>query len=137
MLFGPKWWTETLPTRLEVITLNLHTSFPTSLFFKFFFFFHDSGAKVKDFQIPDSADAALIAEVNHYRNYSDITRIKLETQAAFTKERANHLQLKLQVKQKKIIIDILQGKIEKLQTEKTTLLSNKTALGEVATCLWY
>ncbi|KAM6912269.1 uncharacterized protein FYW49_010784 [Xenentodon cancila] len=86
------------------------------------------GAKAKDFQIPLSADAGLIAEVNHFRNQSDIIRAKMEAQSALAKERANHLQMKLQIKQKKMVLDILQGKIEKLQTEKASLQSNKTGL---------
>ncbi|XP_061599041.1 C-type lectin domain family 4 member M-like isoform X2 [Cololabis saira] len=85
-------------------------------------------AKAKDFQLPPSADAALIAELNHFRNHSGIIRAKLNAESALMRERTNHLQMKLQIKQKKTVVDILQGKIEKLQIEKSSLHTNKTVL---------
>ena len=67
--------------------------------------------------------------MNYLRNHSDVIRAKLEAQMALTKERANHVQLKLQVKQEKAVTDSLQGRIETLHAEKDKLQYNKTTLG--------
>ncbi|XP_044023024.1 C-type lectin domain family 4 member M-like isoform X2 [Siniperca chuatsi] len=81
-------------------------------------------------QVPNSAATPLIIEMNYLRNHSDIIRTKLEAQAAIAKERASHVQLKLQIKQQKTLTDSLQRQIETLHTEKTNLQSNKTTLEE-------
>ncbi|XP_071355031.1 macrophage mannose receptor 1-like [Trachinotus anak] len=87
-------------------------------------------AKAQDLQISYSAAAPLIAELNHLRNHSGIIKAKVEAQAALMRERASHLQLKLQVNQKKTISDGLQEQLETLYTEKTNIKSNLTALEE-------
>lgn len=87
-------------------------------------------AKAKDLQTDQAAATPLIIERNYLRNQSDIIRAKLEAQAALARERTNHVQLKLQVKQKKTSTDVLQKKIETLLTEKTNLQINKTTLEE-------
>lgn len=92
--------------------------------------FHASGAKAQDLQVPNSAATPIIIEMNYLRNHSDIVRAKLEAQAALAKERANHVQLKLQMKQQKTLTDNLQGRIETLLSEKTNLQSNKSTLGK-------
>lgn len=91
--------------------------------------FHASGGKAKDLQVPHSAATPLIVELNYLRNQSDIIKDKMEAQMALVRERTSHLQLKLNVKQKKTITDGLQRKIETLLTEKTKLQTNKTSLG--------
>ncbi|XP_040915996.1 C-type lectin domain family 7 member A-like [Toxotes jaculatrix] len=85
-------------------------------------------AKAKDLEIPYSAATPLIVEMNYLRNHSGIIRAKVEAEAALVRERASHLQLKLQVNQKKTLSDVLQKQIETLQTEKTNLKTNKTTL---------
>lgn len=94
--------------------------------------FPASGAKAQDLQVPNSAATPVIIEMNYLRNHSNIIRAKLEAQAALTKERTNHVQLKLQVKQQKTLTDSLQGQIETLHNEKTNLQSNKTVLGKTS-----
>jgi len=92
----------------------------------------DSGAKAKDLQISDSSATSLMVELNYLRNHSDVIRAKTEAQAALVTERANHLQLKLQVKQKMAITDILQGRIEILEIERANILTNRSTLGKTA-----
>ncbi|MEQ2229475.1 hypothetical protein ILYODFUR_019137 [Ilyodon furcidens] len=84
-------------------------------------------ANAKDLQIPDLAASPLLVEVNFLRNHTEIIRDKLEAQNTLKKERTNHVQLKLEVKQKKILTDSLQTKISMLQTMKTKLQSNTSA----------
>lgn len=84
-------------------------------------------AKAKDFEIPQSAAIPLVIERNFLRNHSSIIKAKVEAQLALAKERTSHLQLKLEVKQKKTLIDSLQAEIETLHKEKTILQSNKTS----------
>lgn len=91
--------------------------------------FPPSGGKAKDFQISHSAATPLMVELNFLRNHSGIIKDKVKAQAALVRERANHLQLKMQVKQKKTITDAFQSKIETLKTEKIKLQGNKTSLG--------
>ncbi|XP_047467397.1 CD209 antigen-like protein B [Mugil cephalus] len=85
-------------------------------------------AKAKDLEVPQSDAAPLTVELNYLRNRSGIIQAKLDAQAKLVKERNNHVELKLQVKQKKALTDTLQRRIETLQIEKTSLQSNKTAL---------
>lgn len=85
-------------------------------------------ANAKDLQIPDLAASPLLVEVNFLRNHTEIIREQLEAQNILEKERANHIQLQLEVKQKKALTDSLQWKISILQTEKTNLQSNTSAL---------
>ncbi|XP_047467267.1 uncharacterized protein LOC125023800 [Mugil cephalus] len=87
-----------------------------------------TGAKAKDLEVPQSDAAPLTVELNYLRNRSGIIQAKLDAQAKLVKERNNHVELKLQVKQKKALTDTLQRRIETLQIEKTSLQSNKTAL---------
>ncbi|KAM3594112.1 uncharacterized protein V6R79_002435 [Siganus canaliculatus] len=85
-------------------------------------------AKAQNLQVSNFAAASVIAEINFFRNQSHITRAKLDAQAALQRERTNHVKLKLQIKQEKVQTDSIMGQIEKLQTEKTHLQSNKTGL---------
>ncbi|KAM9708186.1 C-type lectin domain family 4 member G-like isoform 1-T1 [Menidia menidia] len=85
-------------------------------------------AKAKDLRMLDSAATPQLLKMNFLRNHSDVIKAKTEAQEALEKERQNHVQLKLQVMQKKAITDILQGKIEILQTEKINIQKNKTTL---------
>ncbi|XP_051240751.1 CD209 antigen-like protein E isoform X2 [Dicentrarchus labrax] len=89
-------------------------------------------AKAQDIylQVPDSAATPLIIEMNYLRNHSGIIRAKLEAQAALAKQRASHVQVKMEVKQQQTLTDSLQRQIETLHTEKTNLLSEKTSLEE-------
>ncbi|XP_003453177.2 CD209 antigen-like protein E isoform X1 [Oreochromis niloticus] len=86
--------------------------------------------KAKDFQVSDSAVSPLLIEMNHLRNHSGIVKERLEAQAKLVKERANHVQLKLQVKQMKVENDLLQRQIETLNAAKSNLQTNKTLLEE-------
>ncbi|KAM9842957.1 C-type lectin domain family 3 member A-like [Aulostomus maculatus] len=90
-------------------------------------------AKAKEdyLQVPDSAATPLIIERNFLRNHSEIVKAKVEAEAALARERTNHVQLKLQIKQQKTLSDNLQSQIEILQTQKEKLQSNKTTLGWV------
>ncbi|XP_036006990.1 CD209 antigen-like isoform X1 [Fundulus heteroclitus] len=84
-------------------------------------------ANAKDLQIPGLAASPLLVEVNFLRNHTELIRDKLETQNRLKKERANHVQMKLEVRQKKTLTDSLQRTISMLQTEKTHLQSNRSA----------
>lgn len=89
-----------------------------------------SGVKAKDFQVSDSSVSPLLIEMNHLRNHSGIIKDRLEAQAKLVKERTNHVQLKLQVKQLKVENDLLQRQIETLNAAKSNLQTNKTLLGK-------
>ncbi|XP_026008243.1 C-type lectin domain family 4 member M-like isoform X2 [Astatotilapia calliptera] len=86
--------------------------------------------KAKDFQVSDSSVSPLLIEMNHLRNHSGIIKERLEAQAKLVKERTNHVQLKLQVKQLKVENDLLQRQIETLNAAKSNLQTNKTLLEE-------
>ncbi|PWA16297.1 hypothetical protein CCH79_00004519 [Gambusia affinis] len=88
----------------------------------------NTGANAKDLQVPDLAASPLLVEVNFLSNQTEIIRQQKEAQNTLEKERANHGQLKLEVRQKKTLTDSLQRQISILQTEKTNLLSNASAL---------
>ncbi|XP_073339851.1 uncharacterized protein [Pagrus major] len=81
-------------------------------------------------QGPNSVATSLILEKNYLRNHSGINKAKLEAQTALVKERANHIQLKMQVKQQKALTDSFQGQIETLQAQRANLQTNKTTLEE-------
>lgn len=68
--------------------------------------------------------------MNHLRNHSGIIKERLEAQAKLVKDRTNHVQLKLQVKQLKVENDLLQRQIETLNAAKSNLQTNKTLLGK-------
>uniref|UniRef100_A0A3P8RPD4 C-type lectin domain-containing protein n=1 Tax=Amphiprion percula TaxID=161767 RepID=A0A3P8RPD4_AMPPE len=85
-------------------------------------------AKAKDFEIPHTDAIPLIIERNFLRNHSGIIKAKVEAQMALARESTSHLQLKLEVKQKKTITDGLQREIELLHREKTNLQTNRTSL---------
>lgn len=68
--------------------------------------------------------------MNYLRNHSSVIKAKLEAQTALAKERASHVEIKLQMKQQKTLTDNLQSQLETLHTEKTNLQSNKTTFGE-------
>ncbi|XP_068437158.1 CD209 antigen-like [Clinocottus analis] len=87
-------------------------------------------SKGENLQVPHSAILPFIVEINHLRNNSGIIRAKLEAQAQLVTQRANHQQLKLQLKQMVTATDRLQGQMEILQTEKTNLQSDKTTVEE-------
>lgn len=108
-----------IPVLLQFLLLFVTTSF------------YASGAKAKhDYLLaPDSASAPLIIEMNYLRNYSNVIKAKVDAQTELHKRRANHVTLKMQVKEQKIITDRLQGQIETLHKEKANLESNKTLLG--------
>ncbi|XP_072221126.1 uncharacterized protein [Leuresthes tenuis] len=86
--------------------------------------------KAKDLQILDSSAASLVVELKYLRNHSDVIRAKTEAQAALVKERTNHVQLKLQLKQKMAITDMLLGRIEILELEKANIQTNRSTLDE-------
>lgn len=116
----------------EKLTL---THIPVSLQFLLLFVttsFYASGAKAKhDYLLaPDSAAAPLIIEMNYLRNYSHVIKAKVDAQADVQKLRANHVTLKMQVKEQRTMMDRLQGQIETLHKDKTNLQSNKTSLGK-------
>lgn len=94
--------------------------------------FSSSGAKAQNnfLQGPNSAANSLVVEVNYLRNQSGINKATLEAQSALAKERTDHFQLKMQVKQQKALTDSFQGRIETLQTQRANLQSNKTTLGK-------
>ncbi|XP_034381238.1 CD209 antigen-like protein E [Cyclopterus lumpus] len=87
-------------------------------------------AKGENLQVPHSATSPIIIELNHLHNNSDIIKAKLEAEAQLVTQHDNHLQLKRQLKQIIIHTDRLQAQMETLQTEKTNLQSNKTAVEE-------
>ncbi|XP_062295864.1 C-type lectin domain family 4 member M-like [Scomber scombrus] len=89
-------------------------------------------AKANDnyLQIPHSTATDLTIELSYLRNHSAIIKAKLEAEATLSRERASHMELKLQVKHQNTLTDDLQSQIETLLTEKTSLQSNKSALDE-------
>lgn len=115
-------------TNQWLTSLWLEQSFIFTLFC--FLISYLSGVKAKDFQVSDSAVSPLLIEMNHLRNHSGIVKERLEAQAKLVKERANHVQLKLQVKQMKVENDLLQRQIETLNAAKSNLQTNKTLLGK-------
>uniref|UniRef100_A0A3P8UG52 Killer cell lectin-like receptor subfamily B member 1A n=1 Tax=Cynoglossus semilaevis TaxID=244447 RepID=A0A3P8UG52_CYNSE len=87
------------------------------------------GAKAKDLQIPE-VHSVLMVELNYYRNHSNYIGAKQKAQEALVNQRTDHLQLKLQLKQKKTFIDGLLGQIESLQVEKSNLKYKHAHLDE-------
>lgn len=115
-------------TNQWLTSLWLEQSFILTLFS--FLVSYLSGVKAKDFQVSDSSVSPLLIEMNHLRNHSGIIKERLEAQAKLVKERTNHVQLKLQVKQLKVENDLLQRQIETLNAAKSNLQTNKTLLGK-------
>lgn len=115
-------------THQWLTSLWLEQSFILTLFS--FLVSYLSGVKAKDFQVSDSSVSPLLIEMNHLRNHSGIIKERLEAQAKLVKERTNHVQLKLQVKQLKVENDLLQRQIETLNAAKSNLQTNKTLLGK-------
>lgn len=72
-----------------------------------------------------------MVELNYYRNHSNYIGAKQKAQEALVKQRTDHLQLKLQLKQKKTFIDGLLGQIESLQVEKSNLKYKQAHLGKI------
>lgn len=115
-------------THQWLTSLWLEQSFILTLFS--FLVSYLSGVKAKDFQVSDSSVSPLLIEMNHLRNHSGIIKERLEAQVKLVKERTNHVQLKLQVKQLKVENDLLQQQIETLNAAKSNLQTNKTLLGK-------
>lgn len=92
-----------------------------------------SGARVKEasLQAPHSAATQLINELNFLRsNHSDVIEAEEEAKKALEAAIKNHAQLKVQIEQQKTINDGFQRQMEALRTEKTSLQTNISALGE-------
>ncbi|XP_024860748.1 CD209 antigen-like protein E isoform X2 [Kryptolebias marmoratus] len=85
-------------------------------------------ANAKDLQVSDLAATPLILEMNFLRNHTAIVKAKAEFQRALVKERADFVQIKQEVMQKKALTDSLEQRIRNLQAEKTNLQSNRTVL---------
>lgn len=98
-----------------------------------FHIFNSSGAKDNYPEVPGSAIAPLLAEVNFYRNISHIIKARLEAVETAAKQRANSISVKLEVKQQKVLTDNIMKQIGMLQTKKTDLQSNISALGTAVT----
>lgn len=90
------------------------------------------GAKANDnyLQIPHSTASDLTLELRYLRNHSALIKAKLEAEAALVREQTSHMELKHQVKHLNTLTDDLQSRIETLQTEKTNLQNNKSAIGK-------
>lgn len=91
--------------------------------------FNSSGAKDDYPEVPGSAIAPLLAEVNFYRNNSHIIKARLDAQKTAAKQRASSISVRLEVKQQKMLTDNILKQIGMLQTKKTDLQSNTSALG--------
>ncbi|XP_038585553.1 uncharacterized protein LOC119910830 [Micropterus salmoides] len=96
-------------------------------------------AKVKEgsLQVTHSAATKLINELNYLRsNHSDVIKAEEEAKNALERAIQNHAELKVKIEQHKTINDEYHRKIEALQTEKTILQSNISALeGTCGRCL--
>ncbi|XP_061823984.1 C-type lectin domain family 10 member A-like [Nerophis lumbriciformis] len=79
-------------------------------------------------QTPHSAVSALIIERNYLRNHTDILKAEREAELAIVRQQTSLIQMKLQLKQQRRLSDVLQNKIEVLQSEKANLQSKKNAL---------
>lgn len=97
-----------------------------------FHIFNSSGAKDNYPEVPGSAIAPLLAEVNFYRNNSHIIKARLEAEKTAAKQRASSISARLEVKQQKVQTDNILKQIGVLKTEKTNLQSNTSALGTAA-----
>lgn len=82
-------------------------------------------------QVPQSAIAPLLAEMNFYRNNSHINKARLEAEETVAKQRAGGTQVRLEVKQQKVITDNIMKQIGVLQTKKRTLQSDTSVLGKI------
>lgn len=88
-----------------------------------------SGIKDNYLQVPQSAIAPLLAEMNFYRNYSYITNARLEVEKTAAKEHADSAHFRLEVKKQKMLTDNILKRIGALQTKKRTLQSDTNSLG--------
>lgn len=98
-----------------------------------FHIFNFSGAKDNYPEVPGSAIAPLLAEVNFYRNNSHIIKARLEAEKTAAKQRASSISVRLEVKLQKVLTDNILKQIGMLQTKKTDLLSNTNDLGTAVT----
>lgn len=94
-----------------------------------FHIFNSSGAKDNHPEVPGSAIAPLLAEVNFYRNKSHIIKARLEAEKTAAKQRASGISVRLEVKQQKVLTDNILKQIGMLQMQKTDLQSSTSALG--------
>lgn len=94
-----------------------------------FYIINSSGAKDNYPEVPGSAIAPLLAEVNYYRNNSHIIKARLEAEKTAAKQRAGGISVRLELKQQKVLTDNILKQIGKLQTKKTDLQSNISVLG--------
>lgn len=90
-----------------------------------------SGVKDNYLQVPQSAIAPLLAEMNFYRNNSHIIKARMEAEKTAAKHRAGGGQVRLEVKQQKALTDNIVKQIGILQTKKRNLQSNTSALGKI------
>lgn len=93
-----------------------------------------SGAKVKEgsLHVSHSNVTPLINELDYLRkNHSDVIKAEEEAKNELDRALKNHTQLKEKIEQQKTINDNYQKQIEELQTEKTNLKSNVSALGQL------
>lgn len=67
--------------------------------------------------------------MNFYRNNSHIIKARLEAEKTVAKQRASGISVRLEVKQQKVLTDNILKQIGMLQTKKTYLQSNTSALG--------
>lgn len=67
--------------------------------------------------------------MNFLRNHTGIMKAKAAAQAALVKERADAVQIKLEMAQKNALIDSFERRIQSLQAERTNLQSQRTTLG--------
>ncbi|XP_029686911.1 C-type lectin domain family 4 member G-like [Takifugu rubripes] len=81
-------------------------------------------------EVPGSAIAPLLAEVNYYRNNSHIIKTRLEAEKTAAKQRAGGISVRLELKQQKVLTDNILKQIGKLQMKKTDLQSNISVLVE-------
>ncbi|KAE8289850.1 C-type lectin domain family 4 member C Blood dendritic cell antigen 2 [Larimichthys crocea] len=88
-------------------------------------------AKVKEgsLHVSHSNVTPLINELDYLRkNHSDVIKAVEEAKNELDRALKNHMQLKEKIEQQKTINDNYQKQIEELQTEKTNLKSNVSAL---------
>lgn len=90
-----------------------------------------SGGRGRNPQVPQSAIAPLLAEMNFYRNSSHIIKARLEAEETAAKQRAGGAQVRLEVKQQKAITDNIMKEIGVLRAKKRNLQSNTGGLGRI------
>ncbi|XP_029316577.1 CD209 antigen-like isoform X1 [Cottoperca gobio] len=93
-------------------------------------------AKVREgsLQVSHCAATQLINELNY--NHSDVIKAEEEAKNALQRALTNHAQIKVNIEQQKTINDNYQRQMQALQTQKTNLQSNISALeGTCGRCL--